>query len=834
MPSKDQKPSVGRKATIKPEAMAPVATPRKRTKKAKAKKDNAAKEVAELGKAGGWRSISLAGGPIGQRRVAFSSDSACFFCVAGARIKVHSSATGLVIRSLSATSDLPITYTSIQPHSSESSQVYSASTDGLIRLWNHETGQLLKSWKLGGSLEHLKINQNEPDHAYIIKRDSKATSKDAYTLARYSFSTLKSTVLVKSKEELLGVQIAADNSYVATASAKECSMMSVDFVSQPVIEKFYPDTRITSFALHPTGVYIAIGDLIGKITLWHCGSIFAPGPAITSVMHWHPYQVNGVEFTADGEYLLSGGEEAVLVVWQLTTRSKSFLPRLGSPIQTVAVSPNQQSYALTHADNSVRIVTATTMQSKHLLAGPPAHIHVPDRRWKLAREPRENSVVLYGQLGNIQFYDVSSDARLHQLDVTGVEPAMSLDEHKQVVTNIVTQVQFSEDNKWMMTVDERHDLESTARESRLKFWKYDSDTSRYTLFTRIDRPHAGYVTGATMSPKSSSPLRAATTGSDGVFRVWQWNSDSANGNEDSWQCQSTGSYRNMIPQDVSFSADGSLIAVSYDKAITMWDGAGSVLQSVMMAPTPVRNVEFAGGSGYVVTSSSTHVHVWNLLSGALWWTLRMDVQDIAVDTNSSVFAVITSETFPDPSRPPKIRSRISIFDVSSPTPIVTFARQGKYCAASFLPKSSGSDFVALNDGGELEVFAKQEKRQDATPAKAQASIATDTKLSSIYREAATPSAPTRVESRFLVPKMSGLDAPSHVHPPPTRFFMSTMEQLLTRRATLMEENGMEVEEGVVKQEPVDVIETTEDDARETVRLDSERLSALFTRMLVAA
>ena len=52
-----------------------------------------------------------------------------------------------------------------------------------------------------------------------------------------------------------------------------------------------------------------------------------------------------------GTYLLSGGEESVLVLWQLDTHKKQFRPRLGSPITRVACSPGDKYFTLSLQNN---------------------------------------------------------------------------------------------------------------------------------------------------------------------------------------------------------------------------------------------------------------------------------------------------------------------------------------------------------------------------------------------------------------------------------------------------------------------------------------------------
>ncbi len=49
----------------------------------------------------------------------------------------------------------------------------------------------------------------------------------------------------------------------------------------------------------------------------------------TSSLHWHAHVLSSLAFVGNGNVLLSGGEEAVLVLWHLDSGTKSFLPRRG-------------------------------------------------------------------------------------------------------------------------------------------------------------------------------------------------------------------------------------------------------------------------------------------------------------------------------------------------------------------------------------------------------------------------------------------------------------------------------------------------------------------------
>ena len=55
--------------------------------------------------------------------------------------------------------------------------------------------------------------------------------------------------------------------------------------------------------------------------------------------------------TFSGAYLYSGGEESVLVFWQIDSNHKQFKPRLGAPIAHICNSQDDTVIAVCHTDN---------------------------------------------------------------------------------------------------------------------------------------------------------------------------------------------------------------------------------------------------------------------------------------------------------------------------------------------------------------------------------------------------------------------------------------------------------------------------------------------------
>jgi NET1-associated nuclear protein 1 (U3 small nucleolar RNA-associated protein 17) len=132
--------------------------------------------------------------------------------------------------------------------------------------------------------------------------------------------------------------------------------------------KYVSPERLTCLAFHPIEEYFATGDDKGVIRLWYCLNdelaVNVKGvekKTQTSSMHWHAHAVSTLAFTTNGAYLLSGGEEAVLVIWQLHTGRKEFVPRLGSAISTVCVARSktgEEEYLVGLADATYVFVNA--------------------------------------------------------------------------------------------------------------------------------------------------------------------------------------------------------------------------------------------------------------------------------------------------------------------------------------------------------------------------------------------------------------------------------------------------------------------------------------------
>lgn len=214
-----------------------------------------------------------------------------------------------------------------------------------------------------------------------------ATAEDNVAVLRVSLKPTAATVgaPVQTSSEVIGVgktrsttglAISPSGAWlVATAGHKAYVCQTADLKAG--FTKFVSPERLTCLAFHPSEEYFATGDATGCIRLWYClnesVAVKTPGvekTAQTTTLHWHAHAVSSLAFTPNGAYLLSGGEEAVLVIWQLHTGKKEFVPRVGSPIVHIALLNNggEEEYLLGLADASFVFVRASSLKISRSIA----------------------------------------------------------------------------------------------------------------------------------------------------------------------------------------------------------------------------------------------------------------------------------------------------------------------------------------------------------------------------------------------------------------------------------------------------------------------------------
>lgn len=619
--------------------------------------------------------------------------------------------------------------------------------------------------------------------------------------------------------------------------------------------------QITVLKFHPTKPILAIGDKSGRITHIANYKSLDEKEHIRSTHHWHHLPVRCLTFLADGAYLLSGGEESVVVIWQLDTGHKQFLPRLGGSIASITISPNNRFYCLGLDDNSIRLVNSITQSIEQVIQGlqyAQADNATNPLSTGLIIEPRNHHVVLNGVQGSIQFYDANADSHVMDLEVVPMN-RISRTGEKEIVHAHVAHVAFLKSGEWMATVDMRDDNVTTP-ELFLKFWRWNPDTQAYILHTRVDYPHAKPITSLIFNPVSSQGPMAITTSEDKTFKVWNL-STAQQTNDSAWICRSVGVYRDSNPSTATFSEDGSILAVAFGQVITLWDPYLNSIQAVLAQPNTqaVEKLSFLGDQcPFLIAHTKTHLYVWNILTCKVWWSYKMLVDHLAVDTVSNQFAVVRNHARTN-------ESRVIVFDPKSPVPLALQHMNHTCLSIAWLPKEQDdhalpSALVCLSNRYELVIHTvksntstKNKKEAAATPTAVALVSEERNMLNEMYglreneretdeqarirlktaqsmREEAMSA--NRKESKTRRREEGdALSAPSHVLPAVDVLFDTFMASIMTPRIEQDEFTTMDIDEEESDDEEVTEEDLAEIQVTKSPSVDFPSLTSFFSQEL---
>ncbi|KAJ8919827.1 hypothetical protein NQ315_006356 [Exocentrus adspersus] len=446
--------------------------------------------------------------------------------------------------------------------------------------------------------------------------------------------------------------------------------------------KIQDSRTFTCITCHPSEEVVLTGDTSGRVVVWQ--DIFST-KQIQTVFHWHTLPVRAVCFSTSGSYFYSGGEECVLVKWQFhDSYEKKFLPRIGAEIEHISVADNNTCVAVSTRDNAVRILDNQMDQIgliQHLVLG-------KQYESGLIYDPRTKALVMNGNQGHIQFYSPHDMCLLYSVDVVGRNKITN--ERDCVMENIeVTKTAVSRTGVWLATVEERRDPVYHS-ELRLKFWKFSSEQQRFELNTSIEYPHDKSVKNIQFQPMSNDDsLRCVTLGDDKKFRIWQLvDFTTVYKTGVVWKSFGVGFYRDLNCCGLSFSVDGSLMAVGFDKITTAWTPDLCELKCSLVHPSHKEKIKYVK-FGYsnqchlLVSASALQLSVWNLLTLCLLWTVPVRVELLVEDPLSTYMAVLTSN------------KKVFLFSPISPDLVYSnehlLKKHAKVIAATFVPSKYSND-----------------------------------------------------------------------------------------------------------------------------------------------
>ncbi|KAF2787970.1 WD40 repeat-like protein [Melanomma pulvis-pyrius CBS 109.77] len=546
---------------------------------------------------------------------AFSSDEK-FLILANTRaLQIYSTETSLLANTLPVGSGVLTAYAL---SATNPSQVYIANSAGLITLWDWIGVKKIGRWDIGTNIRQIAVvtqPETTQDLVYCHEVGSSHVINVHALRTRDQKSQTDLKRIFKSKSPISNIEVLLGGNVVVVACATSVVIGRRSKLQKTTLQdfeyiwrEFTTSKRITTLCSNiqrqqlvgegkrssknvQDNLDIAVGDESGVIHLFEDILSVAAGleksqkkrEGLTADLeslkpkrlHWHRDAVGSVKWSLDGNYVISGGDETVLVIWQLSTGQQQHLPHLTAAIENIVVSPSGASYAISLANNSVIVLSTTELEAKTNIIG------VQSRRVDLDQLPRDSessfySFDIFGQVPMavdpknkhqlifsmpssqprcqqkrvhpepyVQTFDFATQSPVSRQALTrnnATDPNMG-PEGRRIQEPSIKFLQISSDGNWLATVDEwsppRADMgyleegipefnqeeRSFRHETYLKFWEWNEKNAQWALQSRLDAPHFFEDVGAVAQVFDLIPdpagLGFATVGEDRFVRIWR-------------------------------------------------------------------------------------------------------------------------------------------------------------------------------------------------------------------------------------------------------------------------------------------------------------------------
>ena len=566
------------------------------------------------------------------------ADFSRFLLVAyGTSIAVYSTSTSLLVRQFHINRADSISAFAVS--STVQDHLYISTINGIIEKWNWVEGLKLGHWISSSSIYSLVTAKRIPDNPgsdLVYTVDRKLQGPWLLSIHRLAGdedgAKTDAKALLTNERALSSIKVLENGRVIVATSGSQLMIGSSDESAPFSLKEIIYRWRIvespefivsTDVRVRPSekiqtmpkrkksaanAIDIVIGGLKGSIhiyedLLWKMVKRDRPGKGssieiVSRRLHWHRNAAQAVKWSADGRYssfqnphlliylgnyVISGGQETTLVLWQLETAHRQHLPHLGAAIESVVVSPSGSSYAIRLADNSAMILSTSELRPTFSIAGIQIPI-VQQARLPLPFVPTVTAATqkkgAFEKLGRpacasfsspgclllavppattskqlsmappnasyLQTFDVGASHQFSRQALTRTKvTTLNIGPESNVVEEPhVTHIRTSSDGQWLASVDEwmppKGDLEPFAfnqesvseelvfrEEIYLKFWSWDVDTKVWELISRIDNPHASpssnpYDQGGVLDLVSDpSSVAFATVGKDGIVKIWK-------------------------------------------------------------------------------------------------------------------------------------------------------------------------------------------------------------------------------------------------------------------------------------------------------------------------
>jgi len=537
--------------------------------------------------------------------------------------------------------------------SSDGKTIASGSRDGLVRLWDANTGKPIGQ-PLHGHKDDISSVAFSPDGKMLVSGSEDTTIQiwDVTTGNPIGQS------LRGHKEKVWAVAFSRDGKLIASASRDKTIQLWDVRTGRPIGQPLRGHIEdVWAVAFSPDGNSLVSGSQDNSLRLWDVRT----GKPIGQPLRGHTDDVRSVAFSPDGKRIVSGSYDRTIRIWETNTekyveqslqKSKRQLNLLASTpkrriargsrkrtrrlknaikplvlrgheaeVRSVVISPDGKTIASGSWDRTIRLWDAKTGRP----IGQPLRGHKAEI-WAVAFSSNNRTVISGSGDKTVRLWDIGTDSpigqplRQHKTEVRSVafnsdgRIIVSGGEDKTVRLwdssigkpigeplqglNAVWAVAFSPINSKMVV--------SGGRGGNLRLWDVSTGTSNELLL-----PEDRYDIYSVAFSPNGKLIATGSGGEDHAVRIWDASTRKLMG-------QPLSGHK-LVVSSVAFSSDGAMVASGGgDNTVRLWDV--STLKPIGLPlfghTAKVRAVAFSPDRKMIASGSEDKtIRLWNVSTG---------------------------------------------------------------------------------------------------------------------------------------------------------------------------------------------------------------------------
>ncbi|KAG8792121.1 hypothetical protein FRC12_007121 [Ceratobasidium sp. 428] len=489
-------------------------------------------------------------------------------------------------------------------------RIVSACEDGVVRVWDAETGAAIMS--LQGHTSGVTCVAYSPGGQRIASGSVDNTVRIWDT--RTGFEVCEP--LEGHRSSVLCLAFSAAGKYLASGSSDHLVRVWSIETGTSILKLDRHSAPVHSVAFSPNDRYVASGSDDKQMIIWDTET---GAPTLESMTH--TYQILSIAFSPDGSLVVLGGMDTAVTVWDRATLTRKLGPFAGHIgwVQTVKFSPSGDRIVSGSEDRSVRVWDVES--GKEIGANLRRHSGpLRSAIWS----PNGLRIASCSDDKTVRIWDAEADTRASEGHSQSPAPinyvvyshdgrmlATGSDDNALLIWDAATGTVKSDPlrghSEWVFSVAFSHDdrrIVSGSRDRTIRIWDVETGS---TVLGPLEG-HLDYVWSVSFSPEG----RLVASGSaDHTVCIW----DAETGAQ---VLEPLKGHTDSV-RSVAFSPDGnSLASGSDDESVRVWDVQTGELQlRPLQGHTGyINSVAFVSNGKYIVSCShDCTARIWDVSTG---------------------------------------------------------------------------------------------------------------------------------------------------------------------------------------------------------------------------